>query len=49
MIYTVLEGAIGMSKAFEDPAILPRQILLLRELVKLTFQPPLASNPSPGS
>jgi TetR/AcrR family transcriptional regulator, transcriptional repressor for nem operon len=38
MISTVLEGAIVMSKALEDPSILPRQILMLREFVKLTFQ-----------
>lgn len=39
MVSTVLEGGIVMSKALDDPAILPRQILLLREFVKLTFQP----------
>jgi TetR/AcrR family transcriptional regulator, transcriptional repressor for nem operon len=45
MVSTVLEGAIVMSKALEDPAILPRQILVLREFVKLTFQPSAAWSP----
>ena len=39
MVSTVLEGGIVMSKALDDPALLPRQILLLRDFVKLTFQP----------
>lgn len=42
MVSTVLEGGIVLSKALQDPAILPRQILMLRDFVKLTFQPPSA-------
>lgn len=43
MVSTVLEGGIVMSKALDDPAILPRQILLLREFVRQSFQSPMAS------
>ncbi|MCL4188103.1 MAG: TetR/AcrR family transcriptional regulator [Rhodobacteraceae bacterium] len=38
MISSVLEGGIVMSKALEDPAVLPRQILMLRTFVRLAFQ-----------
>ncbi|WP_237214985.1 TetR/AcrR family transcriptional regulator [Falsiroseomonas oryziterrae] len=39
MISTVLEGAIIMSKALDDPLSLKRQILALRGLVKAFFVP----------
>lgn len=39
MISTVLEGAIIMSKALEDPLALKRQILTLRSLLKSLFLP----------
>jgi TetR/AcrR family transcriptional regulator, transcriptional repressor for nem operon len=40
MVSTVLEGGIVMAKALGDPAVLPRQILVLRTFVKLLFAPP---------
>ncbi|MDO9500757.1 TetR/AcrR family transcriptional regulator [Falsiroseomonas sp.] len=39
MISTVLEGAIIMSKALDDPLALERQILALRGLLKAFFVP----------
>lgn len=39
MISTVLEGAIVMSKALDDPLALKRQILALRGLLKAFFLP----------
>jgi len=39
MISTVLEGAIVMSKALDDPLALKRQILALRGLMKSFFVP----------
>jgi TetR/AcrR family transcriptional regulator, transcriptional repressor for nem operon len=39
MISTVLEGAIIMSKALDDPLALKRQILALRGLIKSFFVP----------
>jgi AcrR family transcriptional regulator len=37
MVSAVLEGGLVLSRATEDPAILPAQILLLRSYVKLLF------------
>lgn len=37
MVSTILEGGLVLSRATEDPAILPAQILLLRSYVKLLF------------
>ncbi|MBP7241681.1 TetR/AcrR family transcriptional regulator [Amaricoccus sp.] len=39
MISTAVEGGIVMAKATGDPALLPRQILLLRSYFKLLFTP----------
>jgi TetR/AcrR family transcriptional regulator, transcriptional repressor for nem operon len=43
MVSTVLEGGIVMAKALDDPGVLPRQILVLRSLVKLLFAPERAA------
>jgi AcrR family transcriptional regulator len=37
MVSAILEGGLVLSRATEDPAILPAQILLLRSYVKLLF------------
>lgn len=39
MVSTVLEGGIVLAKAVDDPALLPRQIMVLRSYVKLLFAP----------
>lgn len=39
MVSTVVEGGIVMSKALQEPAILARQILLLRSYIKMLFLP----------
>jgi len=39
MISCIVDGAIIMGKALNDPAILPRQILLFRSYIRLLFQP----------
>jgi TetR/AcrR family transcriptional repressor of nem operon len=39
MMSCVVDGAIIMGKALDDPSILPRQILLVRNYIKLLFQP----------
>lgn len=39
MMSCIVDGGIIMSKALSDPSILPRQILLFRNYVKLLFQP----------
>jgi AcrR family transcriptional regulator len=43
LVSTILEGAIVMAKALDDPATLPRQIMVLRSMVKLLFTPPRAA------
>lgn len=40
MISTVLEGGIVMAKALDDPGVLPRQILVMRAMVRLLFEAP---------
>ncbi len=42
MVSTVLEGGIILSKALKQPESLPQQLLVLRSLVRLLFQPPAA-------
>ncbi|MEQ9334607.1 TetR/AcrR family transcriptional regulator [Thalassobaculum sp.] len=37
MVTTVLEGGIVLSKAMNQPAVLPQQVLLLRSYMKLLF------------
>lgn len=39
LVSTVFEGGIVISKAMDDPNILPRQILAFRSMVKLMFTP----------
>jgi TetR/AcrR family transcriptional regulator, transcriptional repressor for nem operon len=39
LVSTVLEGGIVMAKALRDPSVLPRQILVLRTMVRLLFEP----------
>lgn len=41
MANALVDGGIIMSKLFKDPSILPRQVLLYRDLIKLIFQPDL--------
>ena len=38
MMSCIVDGGIIMSKALEDPAILPQQVLLFRSYIKLLFQ-----------
>lgn len=39
MIATLVEGGLVMGRALKDPSILPKQILLFRDFLRLTFQP----------
>ena len=39
MANALVDGGIIMGKIFKDPAILPRQVLLYRDLIRLIFQP----------
>jgi TetR/AcrR family transcriptional regulator, transcriptional repressor for nem operon len=39
MAATLVEGALVLGRLFKDPSILPRQILLYRDLVRFIFQP----------
>ncbi len=39
MVSNTVEGGIIMSKALNDPQILPKQILLMRSYIKLLFTP----------
>ncbi len=39
MANALVDGGIIMSKIFQDSSILPRQVLLYRDLIKLLFQP----------
>ncbi len=39
MVSTVLEGGIVLSKAMQEPKILPDQLLVLRSFLRLLFQP----------
>lgn len=39
MVSTVVEGGMVLSRATRDPSLLPTQILLLRQYMKLLFQP----------
>jgi TetR/AcrR family transcriptional repressor of nem operon len=41
MANALVDGGIIMSKIFQDSSILPRQVLLYRDLIKLLFQPDL--------
>jgi len=34
-----VEGGLILGRLLQDPSILPRQILLYRDLVKMTFLP----------
>ena len=34
-----VEGGLILGRLLKDPSILPRQILLYRELIRATFQP----------
>ncbi|WP_455272303.1 TetR/AcrR family transcriptional regulator [Rhizobium herbae] len=39
MVSTVIEGGIVLSKALKEPQSLPEQILVLRNFIKMLFQP----------
>ncbi|MCS0501842.1 TetR/AcrR family transcriptional regulator [Ancylobacter mangrovi] len=39
MLSTLVEGGLVMGRALKDPTILPRQILLFRDFLRLTFAP----------
>ncbi len=39
MANALVDGGIIMGKIFKDPAILPKQVLLYRDLIRLIFQP----------
>lgn len=39
MAATLVEGALVLGRLFKDPSILPRQILLYRDLVRFIFAP----------
>ena len=39
MMSTLIEGGLVMGRALRDPSILPRQVLLFRDFVRLTFRP----------
>ncbi|WP_108126304.1 TetR/AcrR family transcriptional regulator [Saccharospirillum mangrovi] len=39
MISTVIEGGIVMSRAVQEPKVLPDQLMMLRSYLKLLFQP----------
>lgn len=39
MANALVDGGIIMGKVFQDPAILPKQVLLYRDLIRLIFQP----------
>ena len=43
MVSCAVDGAIIMSKTLSDPGILPRQILLVRNYVRMLYQPALAA------
>ncbi|HEX6611114.1 MAG TPA: TetR/AcrR family transcriptional regulator [Hyphomicrobiaceae bacterium] len=47
MANALVDGGIIMSKIFQDSSILPRQVLLYRDLIKLLFQPDLPGSRSP--
>ena len=38
MIATLVEGGLVMGRALKDPSILPKQILLFRDFLRLTFK-----------
>ncbi|WP_417307414.1 TetR/AcrR family transcriptional regulator [Devosia sp.] len=40
-ICCAIDGGIIMAKALNQPQILPEQMLMARQMIKLTFQPPL--------
>jgi AcrR family transcriptional regulator len=42
MASTLVDGGIVLSRVFDDREVLPRQILLYRELVRTVFLPPAA-------
>jgi len=39
MVATVVEGGIVLGRVLQDPSVLPRQILLVRDYVRLVFSP----------
>jgi TetR/AcrR family transcriptional regulator, transcriptional repressor for nem operon len=39
MATTLVEGGLILGRVLKDPTILPRQILLYRDLVRVTFMP----------
>ena len=39
MASTLVEGGIVLGRALDDATILPRQVLLYRDFVRLIFQP----------
>ena len=48
-ICCAIDGGIIMSKALGDPSVLPEQLLMARNFVKLVFQPALAPHPATRS
>jgi AcrR family transcriptional regulator len=44
MANALVDGGIILSRLFEDRQVLPRQILLYRELVRAVFLPPVAAH-----
>lgn len=37
MISTLVEGGLVMGRALKDPRILPRQIMLFRDFLRMSF------------
>jgi hypothetical protein len=40
MISTQVEGGLVLGRALKDASILPRQVLLYRDFIRLVFTPP---------
>ena len=47
MANALVDGGIIMSKIFQDPGILPKQVLLYRDLIRLIFQPDFPERQGP--
>lgn len=45
MANALVDGGIILSRLFEDREVLPRQVLLYRELVRAAFLPPAVPAP----
>ena len=40
--YTLVEGGLILGRVLQDSTILPRQILLFRDFIRMIFMPPQA-------